>query len=77
MITLAGVIGSGKSSLTRILADELHTTPFFEPVADNPVLPSFIREMNRPLRRGQMAIQMHRTRTHTYFKPFLSIADLQ
>ena len=68
MITLAGVIGSGKSSLTRILADELHTTPSS---------PSFIREMNRPLRRGQMAIQMHRTRTHTYFKPFLSIADLQ
>lgn len=43
MITLAGVIGSGKSSLTRILADELHTTPFFEPVADNPVLPLFYK----------------------------------
>lgn len=43
MITLAGVIGSGKSSLTKILAQELGTTPFFEPVADNPVLPLFYK----------------------------------
>lgn len=41
MITLAGIIGSGKSSLTEILADELKTKPFYEPVTDNPVLPLF------------------------------------
>lgn len=41
MITLAGIIGSGKSSLTEILADELGTKPFYEPVEDNPVLPLF------------------------------------
>ncbi|GBG94496.1 deoxyadenosine kinase [Ligilactobacillus salitolerans] len=41
MITLAGIIGSGKSSLTEILAQELGTTPFYEPVEDNPVLPLF------------------------------------
>ncbi len=43
MITLAGIIGSGKSSLTKILSEELGTTPFFEPVSDNPVLPLFYR----------------------------------
>lgn len=43
MDTLAGVIGSGKSSLTKILSDELKTTPFFEPVEDNPVLPLFYK----------------------------------
>lgn len=41
MITLAGIIGSGKSSLTKILAQELGTKPFYEPVEDNPVLPLF------------------------------------
>ena len=35
----AGIIGSGKSSLTQILAQELGSEPFFEPVEDNPVLP--------------------------------------
>lgn len=41
MITLAGIIGSGKSSLTGLLANELQTTAFYEPVEDNPVLPLF------------------------------------
>ena len=43
MITLAGIIGSGKSSLTQILAQELGSEPFFEPVEDNPVLPLFYK----------------------------------
>lgn len=43
MITLAGIIGSGKSSLTQILAQELGSVPFFEPVDDNPVLPLFYK----------------------------------
>lgn len=43
MITIAGVIGSGKSTLTNLLATELGTKPFFEPVADNPVLPLFYK----------------------------------
>lgn len=41
MITLAGIIGSGKSSLTEILSRELGSIPFYEPVEDNPVLPLF------------------------------------
>lgn len=43
LITLAGVIGSGKSSLTEILSKELGTKAFYEPVDDNPVLPLFYK----------------------------------
>lgn len=43
MITLAGIIGSGKSSLTEILSKELGTKAFYEPVKDNPVLPLFYK----------------------------------
>ncbi len=43
LITLSGIIGSGKSSLTGILAKELGTKAFFEPVEDNPVLPLFYK----------------------------------
>lgn len=43
LITLAGVIGSGKSSMTKILSEELDTKPFYEPVDDNPVLPLFYK----------------------------------
>ena len=43
MITLSGIIGSGKSSLTEILSDELGTKAFYEPVKDNPVLPLFYK----------------------------------
>lgn len=43
MITLSGIIGSGKSSLTDILSEELGTKAYYEPVQDNPVLPIFYR----------------------------------
>ncbi|GKS81094.1 deoxyguanosine kinase [Ligilactobacillus pabuli] len=43
MITLSGIIGSGKSSLTDILSAELGTKAYYEPVQDNPVLPIFYK----------------------------------
>lgn len=43
MITLSGVVGSGKSTLTTILSEQLGTKAFFEPVSDNPVLPLFYK----------------------------------
>ncbi|MCI5775572.1 MAG: deoxynucleoside kinase [Aerococcus sp.] len=48
MITLAGVIGAGKSSLAEVLARRLQTIepeiqPFYEPVDDNPILPLFYK----------------------------------
>lgn len=43
MITLAGPIGAGKTTLTRLLANQLHTQAFEEPVGDNPILPLFYK----------------------------------
>lgn len=43
LITLSGIIGSGKSSLTKLLSEELGTEAFYEPVEDNPVLPLFYK----------------------------------
>jgi len=38
---MAGTIGVGKSTLTKILSEELGTKPFYEPVGDNPILPLY------------------------------------
>lgn len=43
IIICAGVIGSGKSSLTKILHEELGTKAFYEPVKGNPVLLLFYK----------------------------------
>ncbi|MGO3796114.1 MAG: deoxynucleoside kinase [Pauljensenia sp.] len=43
LITLAGPIGSGKTVLTGILAEELGARAVFEPVDDNPVIDDFYR----------------------------------
>lgn len=45
LITIAGNIGVGKSSLTHLLADQLGWTPFYEAVDDNPYLPDFYKNM--------------------------------
>jgi len=44
-IAIAGNIGVGKSTLTRLLADNLGWTPFYEAVDDNPYLADFYRDM--------------------------------
>nr|WP_094690106.1 deoxynucleoside kinase [Aeriscardovia aeriphila] len=58
MLTCAGVISAGKSTLTQILADELGTKPFFEPVDDNPVLPLFYR--------GNQLVEEGKAQTNPY-----------
>ena len=44
-IAVAGSIGAGKSSLVHRLAERLEWQPFFEPVAENPYLADFYRDM--------------------------------
>ncbi|MDZ4769305.1 MAG: deoxynucleoside kinase [Chloroflexota bacterium] len=46
-IAIAGNIGVGKSTLTRLIASAFQWEPFFESAADNPYLPDFYRDMNR------------------------------
>ena len=46
-IAVAGNIGAGKSSLTKLLSARFGWKPFFESVADNPYLEDFYADMNR------------------------------
>jgi deoxyadenosine/deoxycytidine kinase len=46
-IAVAGNIGSGKSSLTRLLAQHFGWKAYFESVDDNPYLPDFYADMKR------------------------------
>lgn len=46
-IVIDGVVGAGKSSLVEILKDELHYTPYYEPVKDNPFLDKFYKDKSK------------------------------
>lgn len=46
-IAVAGNIGAGKSSLTKLLSERFGWKPFFESVADNPYLGDFYSDMKR------------------------------
>ena len=65
LITLAGIIGSGKSSLTELLSKELGSKAFFEPVSDNPVLPLFYKG-NELAAKKRQAGQADATNPYAY-----------
>lgn len=46
-IAIAGNIGSGKTTLTKLLAARYGWTPRFEPMDNNPYLEDFYHDMNR------------------------------
>jgi deoxyadenosine kinase len=46
-IGIAGIIGAGKTTLTRNLADHLGYEAFYEPVKENAYLADFYTDMNR------------------------------
>ena len=46
-IGLAGNIGVGKTTFTKLLSERLKWTPFFESVSDNPYLSDFYGNMKR------------------------------
>ena len=46
-IGLAGNIGVGKTTFTKLLSGRLNWTPFFESVSDNPYLSDFYNDMKR------------------------------
>lgn len=63
-ITIAGNIGTGKTTLTRMLADHYGWKPHFESVADNPYLADFYEDMARWSFPLQIYFLNHRYKTH-------------
>jgi hypothetical protein len=63
-ISIAGNIGSGKSSLTRLLAKRFNWLPYYESVNDNPYLTDFYADMNRWSFNLQIYFLAHRFKIH-------------
>ena len=63
-ITIAGNIGVGKSTLTRLLANDLGWTPFYEAVDDNPYLADFYQDMRQWSFHSQIFFLSRRLRYH-------------
>ncbi len=53
-IAVEGVIGVGKSSLTRLLAEEFEAEAVYEPVVENPFLPKFYKDRKRYAMQTQL-----------------------
>ncbi len=63
LISIAGNIGVGKTTLTQKLAERLGWKPYFESVIDNPYLSDFYQDMNRWSFNLQIYFLSHRFRT--------------
>jgi deoxyadenosine/deoxycytidine kinase len=63
-VAVAGNIGSGKSSLTKMLCERFGWKPFFESVEDNPYLSDFYADMNRWSFHLQVYFLSNRFRSH-------------
>jgi deoxyadenosine/deoxycytidine kinase len=63
-IAVAGNIGVGKSTLVEMLCEKMDWTPFFEPVAENPYLADFYRDMQTWAFHSQIFFLTHRLRAH-------------
>ena len=63
-VSIAGNIGSGKSSLTSLIAEEFNWKPYFEKVNNNPYLNDFYKDMNRWSFNLQVYFLSHRFKTH-------------
>jgi deoxyadenosine/deoxycytidine kinase len=46
-VAMAGNIGAGKTTLTRLMAEHYSWEPYYEPVLDNPYLDDFYADMKR------------------------------
>jgi deoxyadenosine/deoxycytidine kinase len=63
-VVIAGNIGAGKSTLVRMVCDRLGWEPYYEPVAENPYLADFYRDMRRWAFNSQVFFLTHRARSH-------------
>ena len=63
-VAIAGNVGVGKSTLTRLLADRMDWEPFFEAVDDNPYLADFYSNMQAWSFHSQIFFLTRRLRHH-------------
>jgi deoxyadenosine/deoxycytidine kinase len=63
-VAIAGNIGVGKSTLVKMLCDEMGWDPFYEPVTENPYLADFYRDMPAWAFHSQVFFLTHRLRSH-------------
>jgi len=63
-VVIAGNIGVGKSTLVTMLSEHLGWKPFYEPVAENPYLADFYRDMRAWAFHSQVFFLAHRLRIH-------------
>ena len=63
-VAVAGNIGVGKSTLVAMLCEHLEWQPFYEPVAENPYLVDFYRDMRAWAFHSQIFFLTHRLRAH-------------
>lgn len=64
VIAIAGNIGVGKTTLARVLAQELGCRVLDEPVEENPYLPDFYGDMGRWAFHSQLFFLVHRARRY-------------
>ena len=63
-VAVAGNIGVGKSTLVKMLCDEMGWDPFYEPVTENPYLADFYQNMSAWAFHSQVFFLTHRLRSH-------------
>ncbi len=63
-IAVAGNIGTGKTTLTRLLGERFSWIPKYESVSDNPYLADFYADMPRWSFTLQVYFLTHRFQTH-------------
>lgn len=65
VIVIAGMIGIGKTSVTKLISEDLGSKAFYESVDDNPILPLFytLTEQELEEQRIPFLLQLHFLRT--------------
>ena len=63
-VAIAGNIGVGKSTLVKMLCDQMEWDPFYEPVTENPYLSDFYHNMSAWAFHSQVFFLTHRLRSH-------------
>lgn len=63
-VAVAGNIGVGKSTLTKMLSEQLGWQPFYEPVVENPYLADFYKDMRAWSFHSQIFFLTRRLHSH-------------